>query len=100
MTWVTSLSSWSSSAISSSPETSSSAFPAPGNSPNVLRALEYARSVGAATIGITGFDGGKLKVAAEYGVNVPVHDMQISEDIHMILDHLIYSTFSRLLPEE
>ncbi len=71
-----------------------------GNSPNILRAVEYARSVGAATIGITGYDGGKLKVAAEYGVNVPVHDMQISEDIHMILDHLIYSTFSRLLPEE
>ncbi len=71
-----------------------------GNSPNILKAVEYAGSVGATTIGITGYDGGKLKVAAEYGVNVPVHDMQISEDIHMILDHLIYSTFSRLLPEE
>jgi D-sedoheptulose 7-phosphate isomerase len=71
-----------------------------GNSPNILKAVEYAGSVGATTIGITGYDGGKLKVAAEYGVNVPVHDMQISEDIHMILDHLIYSTFSKLLPEE
>jgi D-sedoheptulose 7-phosphate isomerase len=71
-----------------------------GNSPNVLRAIEYARSAGATTVGITGFDGGKLKAAAEYGVNVPVDNMQISEDIHMVLDHLIYAVFAKLLPEE
>jgi D-sedoheptulose 7-phosphate isomerase len=69
-----------------------------GNSPNVIAAIEYARSTGAKTVGITGFDGGRLKAVAEYGVNVPIRDMQISEDIHMVLDHLIYATFSTPRP--
>ena len=36
-----------------------------GNSPNVLRAVEYARSAGIKTIGVTGFDGGKLRKLAD-----------------------------------
>jgi D-sedoheptulose 7-phosphate isomerase len=59
-----------------------------GNSPNVLRAIEYAQSCGNPTIGITGYDGGKLKALADHSVNARIDDMQISEDIHMILTHL------------
>lgn len=59
-----------------------------GNSKNVLKAIEYANSADGTTIGITGYDGGKLKKMAKYSVNTNINDMQISEDIHMILDHL------------
>ena len=60
-----------------------------GNSPNVLKAMEYANAQGGITIGLTGYDGGKLKVLAKYGVHVPINDMQITEDLHMVLDHLM-----------
>lgn len=65
-----------------------------GNSKNILLAIEYANSIGAETIGITGYDGGKLKFLAKYSVNANIHDMQISEDIHMILNHLCMKIIS------
>lgn len=60
-----------------------------GNSPNVLKAIEYANEQAGITIGLTGYDGGKLKTIAQYGVHVPIKDMQITEDLHMVLDHLM-----------
>ena len=60
-----------------------------GNSRNVVNAVEYARQVGSKVIGLTGYDGGKVKQLADYSLHVPVQDMQITEDIHMILDHLM-----------
>ena len=59
-----------------------------GNSKNVLKAIEYANANGGLTIGLTGFDGGKLRQMAKYSVNMNIDDMQISEDLHMMLDHL------------
>ncbi len=58
-----------------------------GNSPNVLRAIEWANENGGVTVGLTGFSGGKLKQVAHSGVHIPVDDMQITEDLHMVLDH-------------
>lgn len=58
-----------------------------GNSKNVVKALEYANSHNGVTIGITGYDGGVVKRISQYNVHVPVMDMQISEDIHLIFDH-------------
>jgi len=58
-----------------------------GNSKNVLKAIEYANQNGAITIGLTGYDGGQLKKMVRYGVHIPVNDMQITEDLHMVLDH-------------
>jgi D-sedoheptulose 7-phosphate isomerase len=71
-----------------------------GNSLDILKAIEYANSIGGTTVGITGFDGGRLKNIATYGVNVPLNDMQVTEDIHMILDHLLYAVFQKTLPNE
>jgi len=68
-----------------------------GNSPNVLKAIEYAKSQGIKTVGITGYDGGKLAQMVDVSFNVPIHDMQITEDIHMVLDHLMMSVFMRVL---
>lgn len=59
-----------------------------GNSGNVLRAVQYARDNGGVTVGITGFDGGKLKGMVDLCLIVPVHNMQKTEDIHMLVDHL------------
>jgi D-sedoheptulose 7-phosphate isomerase len=71
-----------------------------GNSPNVLAAIEYANSRGAVTVGLTGYDGGRLKTLVRHGVHVPLDNMQVAEDIHMILDHLIYAVLKPTLPEE
>ena len=68
-----------------------------GNSENVLRAIEYANQQGIKTVGITGYDGGKLSNMVDVSFNVPIHDMQITEDIHMILDHLMMSVLMRRL---
>lgn len=59
-----------------------------GNSKNVLKAIEYANANNGVTIGITGYDGGELRKISRYSVNTNINDMQISEDVHMILDHL------------
>ena len=62
-----------------------------GNSKNVLKAIEFANSNGGITIGLTGFNGGILKQIARYSVNTNINDMQITEDIHMMLCHMIYN---------
>lgn len=58
-----------------------------GNSENVVRAIKWAREHDAVTIGLTGFSGGKVKELCKYNVHVPIDDMQITEDLHMVLDH-------------
>ena len=68
-----------------------------GNSRNVINAVEYAREQGCKVIGLTGFDGGKLKGLSDVSLHAPVTSMQITEDIHMIFDHLMMSVFYRSL---
>jgi D-sedoheptulose 7-phosphate isomerase len=68
-----------------------------GNSPNVIKAAEFAKSVGATLVGLTGFDGGRLRTLADISLHVPVMSMQIAEDIHMILDHLMMAVFYKTL---
>jgi D-sedoheptulose 7-phosphate isomerase len=60
-----------------------------GNSKNVIKAIEYANQNGGITIGFCGYSGGKLKEIAQYTIHIPINDMQISEDLHMIMTHLI-----------
>ncbi len=59
-----------------------------GNSPNVIRATEYARSIGMKVIGVTGFDGGKLKALSDVSVHIPVDDMGMTEALHGVVFHL------------
>jgi len=68
-----------------------------GNSKNVINAVEYARSQGNKVIGITGFEGGKLKKLSDVSLHAPVNSMQVTEDIHMIFDHLMMSMFYKHL---
>ena len=59
-----------------------------GNSPNVLKAMETAKRLGVITVGLTGFEGGKLKSMVDYCIVVPSHNMERIEDLHLILNHL------------
>jgi D-sedoheptulose 7-phosphate isomerase len=71
------------------------AISASGNSPNIVKAAEYARSLGARIIGCTGFDGGKLRELSDISFHVQTEkgEYGLVEDMHMILDHIIYSYF-------
>ena len=60
-----------------------------GNSDNVIDALEYAKQQGAMTIGWVGFDGGKVSQIADITFHVPLNNMQIVEDFHLILNHMM-----------
>lgn len=72
---------------------------ASGNSPNLLRAFEYAKSAGIKTVAITAFDGGKMKNIADQGIHVPTAPKEYgpAEDAHMILDHLIGAYLMRFI---
>jgi D-sedoheptulose 7-phosphate isomerase len=60
-----------------------------GNSPNVVRATEYANSIGCHTIALTGRDGGKLGKTAELEIRVADQHMGRIEDGHLIVCHMM-----------
>jgi len=60
-----------------------------GNSPNVLEAVRWANRNGLKTIGVTGYDGGKLYREAQVQLHVPVNDMGIAEAVHGVLFHYL-----------
>lgn len=66
-----------------------------GNSPNIVKAVEYAKHIGSTIIGITGFDGGDLKKLCDvnFHIDAPKGEYGLVEDMHMILDHMIYSYY-------
>lgn len=68
-----------------------------GNSKNIVNAVEYAKEQGNRVIGLTGIKGGKLMQMADVSLHVPVNSMQVTEDVHMIFDHLIVSVFYKHL---
>lgn len=62
---------------------------ASGNSPNVLRAMDFAKQRGAVTIGFIGFGGGKLKSIVDYEITVSSRNYGQVEEIQMTLNHII-----------
>jgi len=75
------------------------AISASGNSPNLLKAFEVARSLGIKTVALTAFDGGKMRVVADEGIHVPTEAKEYgpAEDAHMVLDHLVGAYLMRLV---
>lgn len=67
-----------------------------GNSPNITKAIQYAKKQGCKLVGITGFDGGILKEMSDINFHVDVEKDQygLVEDVHMILDHIIYTYYN------
>jgi D-sedoheptulose 7-phosphate isomerase len=66
-----------------------------GNSPNILRAVEWAKRHDLKTFGCTGFSGGKLRTLAHHNFHVPLDDMGIVESIHLAAFHWIVDDLHR-----
>jgi D-sedoheptulose 7-phosphate isomerase len=63
-----------------------------GTSPNVVKALQVARDAGAFTIGLTGFEGGKMKALCDLCLVVPSNNVQFLEDAHLGVTHAIFTS--------
>jgi D-sedoheptulose 7-phosphate isomerase len=68
-----------------------------GNSTNVLKAMVYARDFGASTVAFCGYKGGKLLGIADLVVHAPIHDMEVTEDVHIIIFHAIKQAMMKKL---
>lgn len=71
-----------------------------GNSPNVLRAVEWANSAGMRTIGVTGYDGGRLRTMAQAAVHVPCDNMGAAEAVHGVVFHYLVEVLLERLKAE
>lgn len=60
-----------------------------GNSPNILRVLEQANSMGVKSCAILGYTGGQCKSLADSSIHFPVDDMQIAEDMQLVVGHMV-----------
>jgi D-sedoheptulose 7-phosphate isomerase len=68
-----------------------------GNSPNVLKAVDWANRHGLITFGLTGYKGGKLKQMARHTLHVELDDMGMVESIHLCLFHWVLNdVFARI----
>lgn len=69
------------------------AISASGNSPNVVEAARWVKKRGGRVIGLVGFDGGELMRLSDVTIHAqtPKGEYGPVEDIHMIMDHLIYT---------
>jgi D-sedoheptulose 7-phosphate isomerase len=74
---------------------------ASGNSPNIVKAAQWAREHGAINLGLLGFDGGRMRPLCDVAVVVGTErgDYGLVEDAHMILDHVVTSWFHQSLRE-
>lgn len=60
-----------------------------GNSPNILRAIEMAKSKGIQTFAILGYSGGKAKGMVDTAIHFAIDDMQMAEDCQLIVGHML-----------
>lgn len=60
-----------------------------GNSPNILNALVTAKTIGMKSFALLGYSGGNAKAIADVAIHFAVDDMQISEDLQLVVGHMI-----------
>lgn len=60
-----------------------------GNSPNIIKAFEKAKSMGTLTIAMTGESGGKMKDMTDILINVPSSDTPRIQESHILIGHII-----------
>jgi D-sedoheptulose 7-phosphate isomerase len=70
-----------------------------GNSPNILRVLEQAKSMGVKSYAILGYSGGKCKSLADFSIHFPIDDMQIAEDMQLVVGHMLMQWLSHNKPD-
>ena len=75
------------------------AISASGNSPNLLDAIDTAKKMNTITVGISAFDGGKMKEMVDVSLHVPTEKGEYgpAEDAHMVLDHLVSNYLMRFV---
>ena len=66
-----------------------------GNSKNVINDIQYAKEIGATTIGWVGFDGGEVSKITDITFHVKADNMQLVEDLHLIINHLMMCVIMR-----
>jgi D-sedoheptulose 7-phosphate isomerase len=64
-------------------------FSGSGNSPNIVKALEEAKTIGMASYAVLGYSGGKAKALADVPIHFAIDDMQIAEDAQMVIGHML-----------
>jgi D-sedoheptulose 7-phosphate isomerase len=75
-------------------------FSGSGNSPNVVRAIEQARSMDIKSYAVLGFSGGICKSLADVAIHFPIDDMQIAEDLQLVMGHMIMQWLHANPPSE
>ena len=60
-----------------------------GNSPNVIKAANFAKSKGAVTVGMTGFTGGKLRKLVDICLHIDSGQYGVIEDLHMAVGSIL-----------
>lgn len=63
-----------------------------GNSPNVLKAVEWANAHDLKTFAFTGYDGGKLRKMSQHAIHVPSFNMGMVESVHLTVFHYLLDT--------
>lgn len=71
-----------------------------GNSPNVVKAMEYARSQSAEVAALLGFGGGRAAELADISVVVDSDDYGVVEDAHLVINHILVEYFRQRLADE
>jgi len=71
-----------------------------GNSPNILKALEQAKAMGMKTYAILGYNGGKARTMADVPIHFQVNDMQLSEDLQLVVGHIVMQWLYESRPEQ
>tara|TARA_R110000868_G_scaffold155691_6_gene382189 strand:- start:60870 stop:61490 length:621 start_codon:yes stop_codon:yes gene_type:complete len=78
------------------------AISASGNSPNLIKAINFAKERKNKVVGLTGFDGGELKKLSDFNIHIPTDKGEYGpvEDFHMILDHLFGTYLNQVVLDE
>ncbi len=71
-----------------------------GNSPNILKAVDWSNAHGLTTVGITGYSGGKLRAMAQHNLHVGIDDMGIVESLHLAAFHWVIDDLHRRFAHE
>ena len=70
-----------------------------GNSPNIIRVLDQANSMGVKSCAILGYSGGKCKSLADFSIHFPIDDMQIAEDMQLVVGHMLMKWLHQNQPD-
>lgn len=66
-----------------------------GNSSNIINAANWAIENNIRSITMTGFDGGKLRSLSTCSIHVPIEDMQVVENLHLLITHYFLKFFQK-----